>query len=193
MSFVITEWNLNPNRLWFIKLSDIGSTMQIDLYPTEADADADTNKVATASAFFGTNVEIILEMTETGTPAISLFNSSISCHLKVSGADSDTTKIFQISPFVDLPDINNSIYRTEALIHKKAINEINKHTHIAIRRDIGIAVHVPSLQIGDICRMDSTRRDMDILSTLDELLIIGTKDSLINQIGTVEYTDLNYG
>jgi len=164
--------------------------MQIDLYTTEADAEAGTNKVASDEVSFGTGVEATLVMEETGTPEISLFNAALSYHLKVSGVDADVTKTFHIAPFVDLPDINNSIYRSESLIQARAAYELNKHIHTRKNRQIEVANHNPALAIGDIIKVDSNKRSITVLTELTEVVIIGAPDLLINQISTDEYVDL---
>jgi hypothetical protein len=38
MSFAINDWNLNPNRLWYIKIIDIGTKISVELYRTQEDA-----------------------------------------------------------------------------------------------------------------------------------------------------------
>jgi len=193
MTFAITEWNLNPNRNWYVKLADAGSEISIKLYLTAADAVADTNLVAEGTAAFGTGVEAALAMDAAGAPEISLFNAALSYHLKVSGADSDTTKTFHVMPFVDLPDINNSIYRSELLINKKATIEINRHTHTAKIRSIGVGNHNPALAVDDVLGVQSTMRGIDVLTTVSERVIIATPDALTDQIETIQYADVQHG
>jgi len=193
MPFAITEWNLNPNRNWYVKLADAGTNISIKLYPTQADAAANTNLVAEGTAVFGTGSETLLLMTATGSPLISLFNDALMYHLKVSGADADVAKTFHIKPFVDLPDINHNVYRSESLIQKKALAEINTHTHTAKIRNIGIANHNPNLSTDDVLNIQSTMRSLNVMATVSELLISGTPDSLIDQVETVEYLDLTHG
>jgi len=192
MSFAIIEWNLNPNRNWYVKLADAGSDISVKLYATQADAAADTNVVAEGTAEFGTDSESTLIMKTGGTPEISLFNEALTYHIKVSGADSDAQKTYKITPFVDLPGINHNIYRSETLIQQKAITEINSHTHTSKIRDIGIAAHIPELKTGDTINIQSALRDINVLSTTTEVLIIATPDTLINQIETVQYIDLSH-
>jgi len=191
MPFAITEWNLNPNRNWYVKLADAGTDISIKLYPTQADAVANTNLTAEGTAVFGTGSETLL--IATGSLLISLFNDALLYHLKVSGADADTAKTFHIKPFVDIPDINHNVYRSEALIQKKALAEINAHTHTAKIRSIGIANHNPLLRTDDVINIQSTMRSLNVLATVSERLISGTPDELIDQIETVEYLDLTHG
>lgn len=193
MAHEITDWNLNPNSLWFIKITYIDVTFcKVELFSTQADAAGNTNlKGYNNSVSYDPDTPVILE--PSAGVELSYFNDALSYHLKISGTPWAPSVIFKVNPFVDLPVIDNSIYRSASLIQRKAINEINLHTHIAVRRSLGIANHKPALQVGDVCRLTSTLRSMDVLTTIDDLTIIGTRDSLINQIGTVEYTDLNYG
>lgn len=193
MSFAITEWNLNPNRNWYVKLADAGSDISVKLYPTQADAAAGTNLVAEGTAEFGTGSEALLLMDAAGDPVISLFNDALIYHLKVSGADADTAKTFHIAPFIDLPNINHNVYRSGTLIQKKALAEINAHTHTAKNRSMGIANHNPNLITDDVLNIQSTMRSLNVLVTVSELLISGTTDALIDQIETVEYLDLTHG
>lgn len=193
MAHSILDWNLNPNTLWFIEIKNavISTRILVNLYLTQADAEAETNLQASGNVTGGVNVSVTLEP-ETGVD-ISYFNDALGYHLRVHGVAGQPSKIFKVNPFVDLPDINNGIYRSAGLIQTKAVSEINKHTHMAIHRNIGIANHVPTMRIGDVCRINSSFRNINVLTTLEDSVIIGTKDALINQIGIVEYTDLNYG
>jgi len=193
MSFAITEWNLNPNRNWYVKLADAGTDISVKLYPTQADAAANTNLVAEGTAAFGTGSEVLLLMSATGSPLISLFNDALLYHMKVSGADADLAKTFHVKPFVDLPDINHNVYRSESLIQKKALAEINAHTHTKKIRSIGIANHNPNLSTDDVLNIQSTMRSLNVLATVSERLISGTADALIDQVETIEYIDLTHG
>jgi len=192
MSFTITEWNINPNRNWYIKLSDSGAEIDINLYPTQADAQAGTNLTASGTAPYGTASEAILAMSATGEPEISLFNQGLDYHLKVSGQNGDTTKTYQVAPFVDIPEINNNIYRSSSLISQKATQVINAHTHTSKIRDIGIANHRPGMKTGEIINLQSTFRSLDILATIDEVTIIAGPGTLINRINAVQYVDMSH-
>ena len=190
--YTITGWNLNPNQHWYVKISDAGSDALVKLFNTEADASGDLNLVASGNVAFGTNSELVLIMEENGDPEISYFNSLLTYHLLISGADSDPTITYHIAPFVDLPEIDNSIYRDSGLILKKATYEINAHTHMSKNRTVVIVNHEPALSVGNVCTIDSVRRGINTKTFIENIIIEGTKDSLVNQIETVEYTDLTY-
>jgi hypothetical protein len=129
MSFTITEWNLNPNRNWYLFLSDSGSDISVELYTSQADADAKTNLVASGAGGYSAGTQITLSMEDDGTPEISLFNSDLDYHLAVTGQSGALSKLFHLAPFVDLDEINNEIYQSTALFQARVLHEINTHTH----------------------------------------------------------------
>ena len=44
MAFSITDWNVNENREWFIRLYDNGSNIGIRLFHTQSDAESQFGK-----------------------------------------------------------------------------------------------------------------------------------------------------
>lgn len=192
MSFTITEWNLNPNRNWYIFLSDSGSYISVELYTSQADANAKTNLVASGAGGYGAGTQITLSMEDDGTPEISLFNSNLEYHLAVTGLSGDLSKLFHMAPFVDLDEINNGIYQSTALIQAKALHEINTHTHTSKERVIDLAGPFHQILVGDVLRVQSDTRGLDVLTTVTETAITGAADSLTAQVETVEYVDLVY-
>ncbi len=158
MSLSITNWNIEPNRVWFVRLADNGSTILVELYLTQAAAEARTNLQASGSSSgFGADLAVTLANDPGATVPVSLFESSYAWHLKVSGSDADPTKIFQVKEFVDLDEINHPIYRNEILIPLRAAAEIDAHTHAAISRELELGSHLPELDAGDIVEIDSVR------------------------------------
>lgn len=192
MSFTITNWNINPNRNWYIVISDSGSDIQVDLYTTQSDAESSTNLVASGSGSYGTGTQITLTMDASGTPEISLFNLSLEYHIAVTGGSGDSQKIFHIAPFVDLDEINNGIYKSSELIQARATYEINAHTHVSKNKSISLASPFSDVLAGDVVRIQSTRRDIDVLTEVDEFAIKGTQNSLTSTVETIEYEDLVY-
>lgn len=163
MAFSINAWNINPNRVWFVRLSDAGSTISVELYLTHADAEAQTNLQASgATTGFGTTLDVTLLPDVAATVIVSFFQD-YAWHLKVSGADGDATVIFQVKEFVDLDEISHPIYRNTDLIATRATAEIDAHTHAVIRKEITLGSHIPDIEPGDIVRVNSTRRGKDEL------------------------------
>ena len=192
MSFTITDWNLNPNRNWYVFLSDSGSDISVELYTSQADADAKTNLVASGAGAYGAGTQINFSMEDGGTPEISLFNSDLDYHIAVSGQSGDLSKLFHMAPFVDLDEINDGIYKSTALIQVRALHEINTHTHTSKERSIDLAGPFHQILVGDVLRVQSAARGIDVLTTVTETAITGTADSLTAQVETVEYVDLVY-
>ncbi len=187
MSFEITDWNVDPNQTWYVKISESASKALIEIYNTKADALAGINRIASGSADFGNNVEVTLAQDAGTTPAISLFNDTLSYHLKVSGQSGDAVVILCVPPFVDLPEINNSVYQVPGLIQKRAAYEINTHSSLIKNRDIQIANFNPDFCVGDCVRVQSNKRNIDALTTISEIIISATPASLINTLELKEY------
>lgn len=170
----ITSWNVNPNRLWFVRLSDAGSGIRAELYLTQADAEAQTSlQAAGTSTGFGSGQAITLTNESGATEPVSSFQDIYSWHLLVSGADGDPEKIYRIKEFVDLDEISDPIYRNEALITTRARAEINAHTHAVITKDVSLGSHIPTLEPGEIVQLASARRGKTELLQVMEHRISG--------------------
>ena len=187
--FNITNWNLNPNQDWYIKFHSDGSNILIYLYNTLADAQNDLNIVATATVGFGENVDVVFAMTATGSPIISFFNSAVSYHAAVTGYSGDSDKIYHLYPFVDIQEINNSIYRSEDLILRRVTNEINTHTHVSKNKTVSLAGLLDTPGIQDVLTIDSAFRGETTVNLINEITISGSQNSLLSTIGCVEYID----
>lgn len=196
MSLSIINWNINENRIWFIRLSDTGNAISVELYLTKADAQAQANLQASGeSSGYGSELEVSLANESDAATPVSFFQDEYSWHLIVSGQNGDPTKIFKIKEFVELDEISHAIYRNSTLITSRATAEIDAHTHAAIIREISLGVHLPELEVGQIGGIDSDRRGIDDLSQVTEMQIIGTinksgEQSLTNEIETSKYIAL---
>lgn len=155
----ITAWNLDPNRLWFVRLEDAGAGIRAEIYLTQADAEAETGLQASGtSSGYGSDLQVTLENDPAFTVPISLFQSIYTWHLKVSGALLDPVTIYRVKEFVDLDEISHSIYRNEELITSRARAEIDAHTHALIRKEVDLGSHIPTLEPGEIVQLASARR-----------------------------------
>ena len=186
----ISNWNIAENIVWFVRLADNGAGISIGLYLSLADAQAQTNKQASGSCGYGSNKDVTLINESGATKPVSLFRDDYVWHLTVSGAASDSAKIFKIKEFVDMEDISHAIYRNSSLITARATAEINAHTHAAIVRQISLGTHLPAVEMGDIARLTSTRRGTDDYGQIQEHIITGTPYSLISEIEVRKYLEL---
>lgn len=169
MALSIVASNLNPNRLWYVKLSDAGTGIAVELFLTEADADAGTNRQAHGtSTGYGSSVEVVLNADPGATVEISTFQTGQTWHLKVGGAGSDPTVVERMAEFVELDEISHPIYRNADLITTRATAEIDAHTHARLQKDIDLGSHLPTLEPGDILRLNSTRRGKNELLQVAE-------------------------
>ena len=177
----VTSWNIAENRVWFVRLSDAGTAVQVELYLTQADAEGQANLQASGvSIGYGSALQVILTNETGATVPVSLFRDDNSWHLIVSGQNGDATKIYKVKEFVEADEISHAIYKNSALINSRALYEINSSTKAKITRNISLSVHVPTLEVGDIARLNSSRRGVNDLNQVNEFQIIGTTDSLIN-------------
>lgn len=156
---LITAWNIDPNRPWFVRLEDAGAAIRVDLYLTQADAEAQANPQASGtSSGYGSDLAVILEQALGASVPVALFQPAYSWHLKVSGAALDPAVIYRVREFVDLDEISHPVYRNEDLITTRARAEIDAHTHAVIRKQIELGSHLPTVEPGEIVRLASDRR-----------------------------------
>lgn len=175
MAFAVTDWNLSPNQRFFVRLRDSGTNVEIDIFNTKADLDADINRVAFGTITYGENLALAVEADSTepssGDP-ISFFNNDLAYHLKVTGLAFDTEVKLQIGPFTDLPPVEDALLVTEAMIQARAILEINKGTHSAFHRNLRLDKHYENLNEGDIISLSSSKRGLvDEPNRIDDLSI----------------------
>lgn len=186
----IVNWNIAENIVWYVRLADVDGVISVELFLTQADAEAQTNMQASGSGSYGTSQSVALVNEPGATEPVSLFRDDYNWHLMVSGTAGDSAKIFKVKEFVDLDEISHSIYRNNDLITARATAEINAHTHAAIIRQIMLGTHLPSIEVGDIARLMSARRGVDDYGQISEHSITGTPDSLISDVEARKYLEL---
>jgi hypothetical protein len=191
MSFSIINWNISENIVWYVRLADTGSAVLVELYLTEADAEAQTNLQASGeSAGYGSSLEVTLTNEEDASAPVSIFQAGYDWHLVVAGQNGDETKIFRIREFVDLDEIAHSAYRNSLLVEARATAEINAHTHARITRTVLLGSHLPQIEPGDILGLDSDRRGINDLSQVFEHRIAGTFNSLVSELDAIKFLGL---
>lgn len=190
MGLLIAHWNIAENNVWFVRLADSGSGISVELYLSQANAQAQTNMQASGSSGYGSSQEVALTNEIGATNPVSLFRDDYDWHLMVSGAASDSTKIYKVKEFVDIDEISHAIYRNSSLITARANSEINAHTHAAIIRSVALGKHLPLNEVGDIARLTSTRRAVDDYGQIVEHTITGTPDSLESEFEIRKYLEL---
>ncbi len=172
MTFAITNWNIEENVDWYVRIEDAGSDMTVGVYYTESDAQHDNNRVAQATGVaFGSDVEATL-VAESG-QSISFFQPEDTWHLKVTGENGDTGKVFKVNQFFDIDGLSHSIFRNTVLITLKATDEINKHTYANIMREVPLGTHIPDIIVGDVITFNSKRRSVDEPNQIHVHKIVG--------------------
>jgi len=191
MAFSIINWNIAENIVWYVRLTDSGAAVSVELYLNQADAEDQVNLQASGeSSGYGSNLEITLTNEEGATTPVSLFQDAYDWHLVVAGQNGDDTKIFKVREFVDMDEVAHPAYRNSALLEARATAEINAHTHARINRTVTLGVHFPDLDAGDILGIDSDRRSIDDLQQVLEHRIVGTPQSLVSEVDAVKFLEL---
>ena len=87
---------------------------------------------------YGSSADLVLSNVSdmSGETQVSYFQTAVTKHVVVAGESGDSTKVFKLSEFVDLPEISDPIFRNSDLIEIKATAEIDAHTHAVIERDV---------------------------------------------------------
>lgn len=187
----VVNWNIDENIVWYVRLADSGSAVSVEMYLTQADAEAQTNLQASGeSSGYGSDLDVTLTNDPDATNPVSLFIDVYSWHLRVDGENGDPVKVYQVKRFVEIDEISHSIYRNSILIAARAAAEINAHTHAEIIRDIVLGTHLPEIDVGQIARLASDRRGVDDLGQIYEHRIIGTPNSLISEVETRKYIEI---
>lgn len=187
----IVNWNIDENIVWYVRLADSGSGVSVEMYLTQADAEAQTDLQASGeSSGYGSSLEVALTNEEGAETPVTFFRDEYSWHLTVAGENGDDTKIFKVKEFVEMDEISHSIYRSGDLISARATAEINAHTHAAVVRQVSLGIHLPEIDVGDIAGLDSARHGIDDFSQIHEHQIIGTPDSLVSELETRKYLEL---
>lgn len=193
MTFDVTNWNIDENIDWYVRLEDTGVDITVGLYKTESDAQHDNNRVAQATGIaYGTDSSVTL-VVETGY-TLELFQIEYTWHLKVTGANGYSAKVYKISRFTDLPSITHSIFSNVDLIALKAKDEVDKHTHAQIKRDMPLGTHIPDIKVGDVVTINSTRRGINEVNQIVNHTIIamnrGSEVQLTSNITTIKYLEM---
>jgi hypothetical protein len=190
----LKDWNVLPNTTWYVKTSGYDVT----LYESQEDMLAGTNPVATGVADSDT-LEVILtyvpsdeyETAET----VGYYYEDLSCHVSLS-VYKGGSRFFKVKPLTDLSEIRHPIYNNSNIAISKGQAELDLHTYTVLGKELSLAVHVPTMEPGEIVKHTSTRRNNEIISQILSLTITGRTDtsgesSLVNEIAVANYTELS--
>lgn len=194
MTMNITNWNVDENRDWYVRLSDSGTDITVELYITQSDAQAQNDRRSYGSAAYGTDV--VCTLTADTDYVVNYFQEDYSWHLRVSGQNGDDTKIYKINAFTDLPSIVHSIFRNTDLVSLKSTYEINLHTKYKTARRVPLGIHISDFAVGKTVTFNSTRRGVSEDNQIASLTIRGSVEAsgsavLVNSCDLVKFSDLN--
>ena len=188
MAYSIVGWNINPNIVWYVKLYDAGSGIEVQLYLSASDASSGSNRQAAGSSSgYGTAKAVTLTNEPGATKPVEYFQDTIEYHLLVSGNSGEATTVVQVKEFVDLPDIDDPMYTNEELIPIRAGYEIDLHTHSTATLEFTLAVHDTSLEPGQIASFSDSRRETSFSGQIESHSITGDVNSLVSTVEAVQY------
>lgn len=196
MTFAITDWNVDENRDWYVRLTELDENILVGLYQSQAEATAGNNRHSYGYADFGTDSECTLTA-ETGN-TIELFQEDYAWHLRVTGQVGDDTLVFKVGQFTDLPSIEHSIFRNLDLIQRKATYEIDLHTHFKTVRGVPLGIHIPDIAVGNKLTINSTRRNVNEVNqivghTIAGIVSANGETRLTSSLEIVKFTTMVRG
>ncbi|MBN1254011.1 MAG: hypothetical protein JXA50_01890 [Deltaproteobacteria bacterium] len=181
--------NLNPNQKWFAKLSDAGDNALVELFNSQADAEAGTSRVAYGSFAFGTEIEVVLT-NDTEEPDIEFAKDQDSWHLKATFLDGDPTKIVRFGPITDLSEVIDPLLTTDQACQDRARLEMDRHTKIEVSSTLSLGTHIQGLEADDKRKLTDNMRGLDQQVRVDDIQIMIDKDSIKDIITVTEFEEV---
>lgn len=155
--FNLINWNVNPNRDWYVKLSDAGTGVLVELFLTQASLQAGTSRQAYGtSSGYGSAVNVTLTVDSGATVSVSLYQDRLTWHVQVLGAAGYSTTSFLVKKFFEKQEIQHAAYVNGSLADSRALGEINYSTNIRKIYSLSLAQFV-DMSLGDVVAFDSDR------------------------------------
>lgn len=150
-TITISDWNVRPNKTWYIKVVADAVT----LYDTLADMTNDANPVAAGIAD-STTFQVYLFYEDLSD--VELYYEDFAYHLVLSSITS--TGKFKVKPLTDMSELRHAIYNNSNIVLSKGEAELNLHTYVTIKRELVLGTHTPEMEIGDVVNFASARRGL---------------------------------
>ena len=185
MAFSILSWNIEENQDWWVRLSDTGTAILVQVFGTLADAQAVTN-ICGSYTTDGYGPRFVVLTAGPGKPlGFGLFQSAFVWHMRVTGQNGDATSTFKVAKFCELSPISDPIYRNVDLITKRGVYEITIHSTVNYKYIIECP-GIPDVEPGDIVTVSSSRLGT-FLAQVSNIRIDGTTVSLISSVNLEKY------
>lgn len=139
--------------------------------------------------------EDVIDEYEPTDETLEFYYQDLPYHLSLSdileGDEYDyITRCFKINPLTDLSEIRDPIYNNSNLVIMRGEAELNLHTNCCLNKEIVLATHLPTLELGEIVSYQSDRRSYTEKSQVLGHTINGNPDALITTIRTATYLEL---
>lgn len=188
MAFTIVSWNIEENQDWWVKLSDTGSTILVQVFESLADAQAGTNVCGSYTSEGYGNQYAVLEAGPGLPDGFGYFQTDFVWHLLVNGANGDASVIYKVARFCELSPISDPVYRNVDLISARGVYEINLHTSVNYKYVISYP-GVLDLEAGDIVYVNSVRLGA-FLAQVSSISLAGTAASLKTSVYLERYATI---
>jgi hypothetical protein len=186
----ISDWNVSPNKTWYVYVNGLIVT----LYDTLADMEALTNPVAAGIAN-STDLTVVLAYVDLDLGTMEYYYQDFAYHLALS-ENIASVHNFCIKPFTDLSEIRHPIYNNSNIVLSRGEAELNVSTFTVLSRELVLGTHLPEMEVGDVVDLTSVRRSKtaeksQILSqTITGEVSDGGESSLVNTIRVANYMEL---
>lgn len=183
----IDNVNLEPNIKWFIRLTRSGGSLLVYCYQSLTDLQNLVNLIASATVTCAASQQVTLTQA-TGSPVtLAKFNTEIAWHLVVSGGLSDTSANFQVGPWSDMDAVKHALYSNADIIPYRASALINAGTQLDKKITIVNAGVVYNMEPNDTVRVDSDHLSVDYYTTVRDVSVELTQDSMLMSITTSKF------
>ena len=188
MAANVYSGNLKPNQQYFVKIGPSDGAGLVELFNTQAYAEAGTNRVAYGTFEFGQGQEVILT-NDSEDPEIELFTDQEDWHIRVTLLNGDPEAIIRYGPVTDKSDISDPLLVDSQALLDRGTREVDEGTHTKISRTISLGTHAQGLETNDKRRLRDGMRGLDRQVRVDDIVIRGTTGSLNDTVVAVEFED----
>jgi hypothetical protein len=186
----ISNSNLEPNITWYIAMWSNSTDVALRCHQTLADAQADTNTIATGVAGIGTDVPLTLNQTPGAPITISKYDNEIPWHLLMVAGQWEDTVIMKMGPWSDMEQVKHAIYQNREIIPYRAAALINKGTKLDTQIDISYAGTIYNLEPNNVVRINSTFMSKDIYTIAREISIELTPDAMLMSVSLSKFDQI---
>lgn len=178
--------NWEPNIPRVVRLATEPGGIRVEVYNTAADAHASSGLVAMGmSDGFGAVPVVLAPEPAAAWPITGLWSPARAWHIRVEGEAGDPSRVLAWAACLDLADIEHAVYVNQDLAGRRALAEINAHTHVVHAWDLAVARYVDA-EPGQHVAVDSVRRGY-VAAQVDEVRLEITREAVRTHVTARQY------